>query len=152
MASYLDTVPSPEKVDEFSDHVEVIPSDDGDWAGITDNNRLSLRDDWDFEESSVAFVSEEYDHDFQFRTGIEMRDIRNTQESSQIRLTERKDPDANGIVEQGDEKYTLEERIASLARQIVNDGRSRTPDDPSEVTIEYTEHNSLDRYRILIKW
>lgn len=150
--SYIDTVPKPEKVDEFSEHAEEVPSEDGDWAGVTNGTRISMQEDYVFEESNVAFVAEDFDHKYQFRTDVTMRDIQAMQEDPNIRLTERKEPDANGIVEEGDNKYTLETQIQTLARRIVNDGRSGTPDSIDDITIEYTEYEPLDRYRILIKW
>lgn len=147
---FTDDIPTPTKVDEFSEHATNVPSDEGDWAGISSSTRISLQEDFLFEEAGIAFVHEDFDHSYQFITGCSMRDVRSMQED--VGLIERDDPDANGIVESGDAKYTLESRIQALAHTVLNDGRKHGEPTGDDVTIEYKEDSSLDRYVILIKW
>lgn len=149
---FTGSIPEPVKVDEFSEFVEDIPSEDGDWAGSTASTRVSLEDDYRFEVSDIAVVADKFEHSYQFVTGVSMRGVRSMQED--IDWFEHSfEPDANGIDESSDGKYSLESRIQALARTVLSDGRgygsSATEDD---ITIEYTEHSSLDRYVVLIKW
>jgi len=148
---FTDDIPTPTKVSDFSETASTVPSEEGDWAGISSSTRLSLQEDFLFEEAGIAFVHEKFDHSYQFITGCSIRDVRSMQED--VRLLERETPDANGIVESGDAKYTLESRIQALAHTVLNDGRKHGEPTGEDVTIEYKEHDgSLDRYVILIKW
>jgi hypothetical protein len=141
------------KVSSLSDHPKTVPSDQADWAGMTSSTTLELRDEFLFEECGIAFVRDEYTHNYQAKTSIRIRDLKRMQEDVGWFNDDEKNSD--GIVEATDDgrrKYTLEGEIESLAHTLITDGRRHG--DPSEdnLTVEYTPHDSLDEYVVLIKW
>jgi len=142
-----------ERVTELSDFPEVVPSDHSDWAGMTSHTRLTLQEEYIFEESGIAVVDETYDHSYQFITTGSVRRFKDMQD--EVGWFEDAETNSEGIVadaDDGREKYTLHGCIRSLLHTIITDGRRHGDPSSEDITVEYTKHNSLNRYTILIKW
>lgn len=142
------------RVDELSSYAKDVPSETADWAGMTSHTRLVIRDEYIFDECGIAVVGDQFDHNYQVITSARIHNFRQMQTDVGW-FDETDEYNAENIVadtDDGREKYTLHGRIRALLHTIVNDGRKHGDPTADEITVEYTKHDSLDDYIVLIKW
>lgn len=143
-----------ERVRSLSEYAEPVPSDHADWAGMTSHTRLELQNEFVFEECGIAAVGEKYDHNYQAITSARIGDFERMQDDVGW-FNEDDERNNEGIVadtDDGREKYTIEGRIRALLHSLLTDGRRHGNPTKENVTVEYTKHDSLDEYVVLIKW